>query len=67
MFLCATQNVERGAKGATLGSNTPIHSRTMKTQALLLKVVIVGDSGIGKSSLLVRFADQTFAEGHKGD
>jgi len=32
----------------------------------LVKVVIVGDSHVGKSSLLVRFADQTFTLGHKG-
>jgi Ras-related protein Rab-1A len=33
---------------------------------VLLKVVIVGDSAVGKSSLLVRFADQMFTESRKG-
>ena len=50
--------------------DTLVRNGNMKQHAysevILLKVVIVGDSGIGKSSLLVRFADQTFRESHKG-
>ena len=37
----------------------------MSTQSgsnIFLKFVIIGDSGVGKSSILIRFADQTYIE-----
>ena len=30
----------------------------------LFKVVVIGDSGVGKSCLLIRFADDKFSEEH---
>ena len=30
----------------------------------LFKIVIIGDSGVGKSSLMIRFADKIFSDNH---
>ena len=32
---------------------------------MLLKVIIIGDSSVGKSNIVLRFTDNQFAEGHQ--
>lgn len=36
--------------------------KTRSVQYPLIKLLLVGDSGVGKSSILMRFADDKFTE-----
>lgn len=50
------------AIAAGRATNTDYYSNTADTYDHLVKILIVGDSGVGKSCLLLRFADDSFSD-----
>lgn len=50
------------ASGAAAPAPTPLSKITSSEYDYLFKLLLIGDSGVGKSCLLLRFADDLFSD-----
>ena len=66
--LALAQKDEPRVVSALPSSRAPVFLRSSAPTALysdyLFKLLLIGDSGVGKSCLLVRFADDTYSESY---
>ncbi|KAF2068909.1 hypothetical protein CYY_009770 [Polysphondylium violaceum] len=55
---------KEGSGSFTTSSTASLHGESHPEYDMLLKILVIGDSGVGKSCMLLRFADNRFTDSY---
>ncbi|EFA75091.1 Rab GTPase [Heterostelium album PN500] len=55
---------DEGSGSFSVTSSTSMHGESHPEYDMLLKILVIGDSGVGKSCMLLRFADNRFTDSY---